>query len=120
MARAPLLTLVVLLALATSGCTTLTDSRPVCRWGSAGVGFVAGGLIGGFAVNSLDLSSTKQGGATVGGVLGGGAVGAVIGAVVGNYACPDGDPPPPPPPAPVPDAEPAPHGAPPAAPQPPG
>jgi hypothetical protein len=111
MARAPLLTVVLLLALATSGCTTLTDSRPVCRCGSAGVGFVAGGLIGGFAVNSLDLSSTKQGGATVGGVVGGGAVGAVIGAIVGNYACPDGGPPPPPAPAAAPAPAPTPEGA---------
>jgi hypothetical protein len=45
------------------GCGTLTTSRPACRWGAAGAGFVAGGLIGGFAVNSIDLSSTQQGAA---------------------------------------------------------
>jgi hypothetical protein len=96
----------LLMALSATGCATLEHNRPACRWGSAGLGFIAGGLIGGLGVNSLDLSGTKQTGAVVGGVLGGGALGAVVGAVVGNYACPEAaSPPPPEPPRTPPPAE---------------
>jgi len=85
----------LLTALLATGCASLEQNRAACRWGAVGAGFVAGGLIGGFAINSLDLSGTKQTGAVVGGVLGGGTLGAVLGAVVGNYACPEAPPPPP-------------------------
>ena len=91
----------LLAALLATGCASLEQNRPACRWGAAGAGFVAGALIGGFAINSLDLSGTKQTGAVVGGVLGGGTLGAVLGAVVGYYACPTAAAPPPPPPEPV-------------------
>ncbi len=99
MARLRPVTASVLLAVTAGGCTMFGDNRLACRWSGAGTGFVAGGLIGGFAVNAIDLSSTAQGGATVGGVLGGGALGAVIGAIASNYTCPPGAPAPPPPPA---------------------
>src|SRR4029450_14044922 len=83
----------LLMALSAPGCATREHNRPACRWGPAGLGFIAGGLIGGLGVNSLDLSGTKQTGAVVGGVLGGGALGAVVGAVGGHSALPAGAPP---------------------------
>jgi hypothetical protein len=95
----------LLIALVATGCASLEHNRPACRWAAAGVGFVAGGLIGGFAINSLDLSGTKQTGAVVGGAIGGAALGAVLGAVIGNYACPEGAPPAPPEPVNAPPPE---------------
>ena len=94
----------LVLAYALTGCASMFgDNRTACRWTSAGVGFAVGGLAGGLAVNSLDLSSTKQGGATIGGVVGGGALGALVGAVIGTQVCPGEAPTTPA--APAPDAE---------------
>src|SRR4029450_11966311 len=55
----------LLMALSATGCATLEHNRPACRWGSAGLGFIAGGLIGGLGVHSLHLSGTHATGARV-------------------------------------------------------